>query len=209
MIYKILIFLLLISFSSVWSTESLNVILEAQKVKEEWNFVNYRFYLTNVSNKPIQNPVITYYAKRDSSLSYGLDYVSYPHKVKAKIESYGDFSKLVFSSNGELSPRSMIELHFRIYKNNWSQLVLKEDWSYQKKDGVREPNYFVTVYDEHDRSLGIYTGKMLAGKTISVNGSKLKVELVSDNDGVQGWGVKIDKVRNIPFSIPSSLLNQN
>ncbi len=36
-----------------------------------------------------------------------------------------------------------------------------------------------------------------------------KVELVSDNDGVQGWGVKIDKVRNIPFSIPSSLLNQN
>lgn len=68
---------------------------------------------------------------------------------------------------------------------------------------------YVTLYDEHDRSLGIYTGKMLAGKTISVNGSKLKVELVSDNDGVQGWGVKIDKVRNIPFSIPSSLLNQN
>ena len=46
--------------AQVWSSPS--VLLTSDRHVTAWNFVNYRFRLTNTSSIPILNPEINYYA---------------------------------------------------------------------------------------------------------------------------------------------------
>lgn len=64
---------------------------------------------------------------------------------------------------------------------------------------------YIYLYDGNGNSLGVFTGSALAGKRIKTKTKKIKVELHSDNDGIQGWGFGVSKIEKTPFSILNML----
>ena len=62
-----------------------------------------------------------------------------------------------------------------------SKTVLEEDFDY------------LYVFDKENKQVGKYTGTQLAGKTITVSGDTVKIQLVSDDAG-NAWGFKVDLI---------------
>jgi uncharacterized repeat protein (TIGR02543 family) len=52
---------------------------------------------------------------------------------------------------------------------------------------------FIYLYDGTGTQIGKYTGKELAGQTITITGDTIKIKLVSD-DAITGYGFKVDKI---------------
>lgn len=69
------------------------------------------------------------------------------------------------------------------------------------------PGDWIYLYDGLNRLMGTYTGSELAGKTVTVGTSSLKVVLESNDDNQQGWGYAIDKVEHMPYEVLYPLLN--
>ena len=62
-----------------------------------------------------------------------------------------------------------------------SKTVLEEDFDY------------LYVFDKENKQVGKYTGTQLAGKTITVSGDTVKIQLISDDAG-NAWGFKVDLI---------------
>ena len=56
--------------------------------------------------------------------------------------------------------------------------------TFSDKTEVEEDFDFIYISDFNDNQIGVFTGKELAGKTITVPGNTIRVRLVSDGDGV-------------------------
>ena len=138
-----LIFLLLLT-AQTWPSPS--VLLTINRHVTAWNFVNYRFNLTNTSSSPILNPEINYYAV-STPLAAWVDYSSALNPATTSIVQAEQYTIVRFSLHGLLFPGQSVEIHCRIYKTDWTGWVSSNDWSYQKNAEIYEPNYFMTVYD--------------------------------------------------------------
>ena len=138
------IFCVLLLVNHVWSTPSVQ--LQTQRHRTDWQFVNYRFLLTNTSSAPILNPEIDYYAV-SIPLAAWVDYSSALNPVTASVAQTDQYAVVKFSLHGLLFPGQSVEIHCRIYKADWTGWNSSADWSYQKNAEVYEPNYFMTVYD--------------------------------------------------------------
>ena len=138
------IFCVLLLVNHVWSTPSVQ--LQTQRHRTDWQFVNYRFLLTNTSSAPILNPEIDYYAV-SIPLAAWVDYSSALNPVTASVAQTDQYAVVKFSLHGLLFPGQSVEIHCRIYKADWTGWNSSADWSYQKNTEVYEPNYFMTVYD--------------------------------------------------------------
>ena len=139
-----LIFLLLLIVQA-WSDPS--VLLAIDRHVTAWNFVNYRFRLTNTSSIPVLNPEINYYAA-SASLAAWVDYSSALNPATTSVVQAEQYTVVKFSLHGLLFPGDSVEIHCRIYKADWiGGWDSSNDWSYQKNAEIYEPNYFMTVYD--------------------------------------------------------------
>ncbi|MBR2306692.1 MAG: S8 family serine peptidase [Fibrobacter sp.] len=132
-------------FGLVWSSPS--VLLTSDRHVTAWNFVNYRFRLTNTSTAPVLNPEINYYAAQ-APLGAEVDVSSGLNPVTASVVQAGQYTVVKFSLHGLLFPGDSVEIHCRIYSEGflmgWDS---SNDWSYQHNAEVYEPNYFMAVYD--------------------------------------------------------------
>lgn len=73
---------------------------------------------------------------------------------------------------------------------------------------------FLYIYDKSGKQIGRYTGKELAGKTISIQGDTVRIKLVSDSQG-NAYGFAVESVMKaaaatypvteVSFNYPSSL----
>ena len=104
---------------------SLSVDLRSERHRTEWNWVEYRVTLTNVSTKTISNPVIQYFAENtniqyceknmnkfgcsgmktgnyglDSMLTVAIDYTSYPFQTNSQVISAGKYTVVNLKTKG-------------------------------------------------------------------------------------------------------------
>ena len=141
--YCLILFLLL--FAQTWSSPS--VLLTSDRHVTAWNFVNYRFRLTNTSSSPILNPEINYYAA-PAQLDAHVDFSSGLNPVTTSVEQANQYTVVKFSLHGLLFPGDSVEIQCRIYSVGYlMEWNSSNDWSYQKNTEVYEPNYFMTVYE--------------------------------------------------------------
>ena len=141
---------LILTVNSFCTAQTVRLLCERHRT--EWNWIEYRISLENTSAIPILNPEIHYYAT-DSDQSVAVDYVSYLYSVNSTVTPVGELSDIKFNVLGLLFPNNKIDINFRLYKKDWSAHSFTKDWSYQKKENVAEPNYFMTVYDASHKIL--------------------------------------------------------
>ena len=176
--YKKILFLFLCIFicTEGMAGEPSKVSLSVYKEKEEWNFVNTRLYLKNESDLPIQNPVVTYFAKYDYNLTGAVDYSSWPLQASIATEPSGLYTKVNVSVSGLLMPGKTQQIDIRLFHNNWNALDTKNDWSYQSKTRTLETAYTWAVRDA--------SGSLLWGMDPVSQESSTDVAFWQNNDGV-------------------------
>lgn len=140
---KIHIFLFLFT-CYVWCSTGVQLLSERHRT--EWNWVEYRITLVNTSELPILNPEVHYFAA-DTALSPYIDDVSHFYSVSSSVTRVESSSDIKLSISNLFYPGDSVEIHFRIFQNNWTYYDCSKDWSYQQNANVVEPNYFMAVYD--------------------------------------------------------------
>ena len=65
--------------------------------------------------------------------------------------------------------------------------------TFNSKTALEEDFDYLYVFDKGNKQVGKYTGTQLAGKTITVSGDTVKIQLVSDDAG-NAWGFKVDVI---------------
>ena len=65
--------------------------------------------------------------------------------------------------------------------------------TFNSKTALEEDFDYLYVFDKENKQVGKYTGTQLAGKTITVSGDTVKIQLVSDDAG-NAWGFKVDVI---------------
>ena len=167
--------------SVMMADDSLSVDFRSERHRTEWNWVEYRVTLTNVSTKTILNPIIQYFAEntniqyceknankpgcggmkmgnygQDSMLTVAVDYTSYPFKTNSQVISAGKYTVVTLKTKGSLRAGKTVTMHFRLYRKDWTAWDCSRDFSYQKKSAVKEKNNFMAVYDENRNILWGY-----------------------------------------------------
>lgn len=179
--------------------DSLRVSLQSERHETAWNWVNYFVKLTNVSDVPIFNPEIRYYAENSwigycannpaesicSAIQYGnlpkdtmlAAYVDYsaPLSNAVSVKSNSQYTIVKIKFLGLLYPGRIAETHFRISRKDWAAWSSENDWSFQRNAGTYEPNFFMTVYDASD--------SLLWGSDPAAGKKKTDVVLWTDQGG--------------------------
>lgn len=192
--------LLVVSLACFSWADSTSVQLLTKRHRTEWNWVEYRIALKNISNMPILNPEIRYFAQntwiqyceerpndgwcasvqngeaeKDTMLELKVDNSSSLNPVTESIVSSGKITVAKMNFHGLLYPGKTVNVNFRVHKKNWSAWNSKDDWSFQHRQGVLEPNYFFAVYDNNLN--------LLWGSDPLSEKSKANVELWNDRNG--------------------------
>ena len=124
--------------------------------------------------------VITAKAKDGSEVSRNC-------KVTVKNTAYvvTDISKLESTHNYENNCSD-----FWVYTKTGASAL---NITFNSKTALEEDFDYLYVFDKENKQVGKYTGTQLAGKTITVSGDTVKIQLVSDDAG-NAWGFKVDAI---------------
>ena len=124
--------------------------------------------------------VITAKAKDGSEVSRSC-------KVTVKNTAYvvTDISKLESTHNYENNCSD-----FWVYTKTGASAL---NITFNSKTALEEDFDYLYVFDKENKQVGKYTGTQLAGKTITVSGDTVKIQLVSDDVG-NAWGFKVDVI---------------
>ncbi|MBR3070975.1 S8 family serine peptidase [Fibrobacter sp.] len=170
--YRILFTLLILLANTLWASAS-PVQLWSERHRTEWNWVNYRLTLKNISNSPLVNPVIRYFAENPriqyckanpndngcSGMQYGLFDVD--SSLRAYVDTYTNVTSVIpmlsydseytivsFKILGSIPAHVAVEIHFRLIKYNGAAWDCSHDYSHQKNAAIQEENYKMVVYDK-------------------------------------------------------------
>lgn len=129
-----------------------SVQLLCERNRTETNWVDYRITLKNISSENIHNPKIHYYtANRDVIID--IDYITDRYFVIPNVTNVHESADIEFDIQGSIAPQQLINVNFRIHRQNWTPIDFAKDWSYVKYASVVLPNYFMTVYDDSHKLL--------------------------------------------------------
>ncbi len=170
-LFRLLFFLLIITASFLWAS-SLPVRLLSERHRTEWNWVEYRLSLKNLTDSTLKNPVIRYFAENpkiqycranpndascsgmlygnyqvDSTLRAEIDYWSKVDSVRPKYYYDSEHSMISFHFYGNIPAHSKSVVHFRIMRRNYPAWNCTYDYSFQSHANVQEEHYKMAVYD--------------------------------------------------------------
>lgn len=170
-LFRLLFFLLILTVNFLWAS-SLPVQLLSERHRTEWNWVEYRLKLKNISNKPLKNPVIRYFAENpriqycranpndagcsgtlygnyqvDSTLRAVVDYFSVVNSVKPKYYYDSKHTVITLRFQGTIPAGASSKVHLRIMKKNYPAWDCTRDYSFQKNALIQEEHYKMAVYD--------------------------------------------------------------
>ena len=190
-LYKKLFILLILLANALWASVT-SVRLLSERHRTEWNWVEYRLLLTNLSNLPLVNPTIRYFAENpkiqfcranpnesscsgmqlgnygvDSTLRAVVDYHSVVHSVIPSFYYGSKFTAISLKFHGTIPSQGSSVVHFRIMKENYPAWDCSHDYSYQSNAGVQE-NYKMAVYDGGGNVLWGYDPVALKHDTVNV-----------------------------------------
>lgn len=134
---------------------SLPVQLFTERYRTEWNWIEYRLKIKNISSEIILSPEIRYFAVpvADTMLTVSVDYSTWLYPVTTSTAYFEDYTVLKLKINAPLLSGDSVDIHFRIYKKDWSFWDGSSDPSFQRSENFLEPNYFMAVYDDLHRLL--------------------------------------------------------
>ena len=169
-LYRI-VFLLLVFFADSIGASTLSVRLLSERHRTEWNWTEYRLLLTNLSDVPLLNPTIRYFAENpriqycrmnpnnsackkmqfddfdvDSTLKAVVDYHNLVHSVDTVFHYGSEFTVISLKFNGRIPAQASAVVHFRVMKKDYSAWESLHDYSYQSNANTQE-NYKMAVYD--------------------------------------------------------------
>ena len=169
--FRFSLVLLFVLVNALWAS-TLSVRLTTERHRTEWNWVEYRLKLKNLSNKPLKNPVVRYFAENpriqyceahpndtgcagmeygaydvDSTLRAVVDYFSVVNTVKPKYDYDSKHTVITFKFQGSIPAGATSKAHLRIMRKNYPAWDCSRDYSFQKNALVREENYKMAVYD--------------------------------------------------------------
>ena len=169
--FRFSLVLLFVLVNALWAS-TLSVRLTTERHRTEWNWVEYRLKLKNLSNKPLKNPVVRYFAENpriqycevhpndtgcagmeygaydiDSTLRAVVDYFSVVNSVKPKYYYDSKHTVITFKFQGSIPAGASSKVHLRIMKKNYPAWDCSRDYSFQKNAVVQEENYKMAVYD--------------------------------------------------------------
>lgn len=149
-----------------------SVQLKSERHRTEWNWVEYRLSLKNLSDKPLKNPTIRYFAENpkiqfcrknpkdascsgaqfgdyeiDSTLRAEVDYFSTVKSVKPTFQYGSQYTVIELKFSGSIPAQKKSSVNFRIMKKNYPAWDCTHDYSFQKNAAVQEKNYMMAVYD--------------------------------------------------------------
>lgn len=165
------IFILLMTLANALWASSPSVQLLSERHRTEWNWVEYRVSLRNLSNSPLVNPSLRYFAENpriqyckvnpnesdcinmpfgvfeaDSSLRAVVDYHSLVHSVKPSFYYGSKYTAITFKFYGTIPSQATSVVHFRIMKENYPAWDCTRDYSYQTNAASHE-NFKMVAYD--------------------------------------------------------------
>ena len=168
---RILFILLFLLSCSLWAS-TFSVRLLSERHRTEWNWVEYRLSLTNLSNSPLVNPTIRYFAENprvqyckanpndtacsgmqygsfgiDSTLRAVVDYHSVVHSVTPSFYYGSEYAAISLKFHGTIPAQATSVVHLRIMKENYPAWDCSHDYSYQTNAATQE-NYKMAVYDD-------------------------------------------------------------
>lgn len=168
---RLSVVLLFVLMNCLWASTP-SVQLTTERHRTEWNWVEYRLKLKNLSNKPLKNPVVRYFAENlkiqyceahpnifdctgmvygsynvDSTLRAVVDYFSVVNSVEPKYNFDSKYTVITFRFQGLIPVGATSKAHLRIMKKNSPAWDCSRDYSFQKNALVQEENYKMTVYD--------------------------------------------------------------
>ena len=169
-LFRLLFILLILMADSLWAS-TLPVRLLSERHRTEWNWVEYRLSLRNLSNSPLVNPTIRYFAENpriqyckahpnnsncegmafdvydiDSTLRAVVDYHSLVHSVIPSFYYDSKYTTISLKFHGTIPVQATSVVHFRIMKENYPAWDCSHDYSYQANAATHE-NYKMAVYD--------------------------------------------------------------
>ena len=169
-LFRLLFFLLILTVNFLWAS-SFPVRLLSERHRTEWNWVEYRLSLRNLSNSPLVNPTIRYFAENpriqyckahpnnsscegmafdvydvDSTLRAVVDYHSLVHSVIPSFYYDSKYTAISLKFHGTIPAQATSVVHFRIMKENYPAWDCSHDYSYQANAATHE-NYKMAVYD--------------------------------------------------------------
>ena len=170
-LFRLLFFLLILTVNFLWAS-TLPVRLLSERHRTEWNWVEYRLSLKNLTDSTLKNPVIRYFAENpkiqycranpndascsgmlygnyqvDSTLRAEIDYWSKVDSVRPKYYYDSEHSMISFHFYGNIPAHSKSVVHFRIMRRNYPAWNCTYDYSFQSHANVQEEHYKMAVYD--------------------------------------------------------------
>ena len=170
-LYRIIFILCLLLMNFLWAS-TLPVRLLSERHRTEWNWVEYRLTLKNLTDSTLRNPVIRYFAENpkiqycranpnDASCS-GMPYGDYQvdSTLRAEIDDWtkvdsvrpkyyydSEYSVISFQFYGNIPAHAKSIVHLRIMRLNYPAWDCSRDYSFQKNATVQEEHYKMAVYD--------------------------------------------------------------
>ena len=163
--------------SQVWAS-SPSVQLLSERHRTEWNWVEYRLALKNLSDSQLKDLTVRYFAENpriqyckanpskpecaevqfgqygiDSTLRAEVDYYSVVKSVKPKFYYGAKYTVIELKFSGSIPAKKKAKVNFRIMKKNYPAWDCTHDYSFQKNAAVQEENYMMAVYDANGNLL--------------------------------------------------------
>ncbi len=114
-----------------------------------------------------------------------------------------DTCKIIVSNNGIIAKKvSELESshNYPVNCTDFWQYTLNGADSiavtFDAKTNIENGFDYLYVYDGNSNEVGKYTGKELAGKTITVMGNTVRIQLASDDSGTE-WGFKVREIKSL------------
>ena len=171
------VILALLLTNQVWASPS-SVQLLSERHRTEWNWVEYRLTLKNLSDSQLKDLTVRYFAENpriqyckanpkksvclgaqygdygiDSTLRTEIDTYSGVKSVKSEYYYGPEYTVIELKFSGSIPAQKKAKVNFRIMKEKYPAWDCSHDYSYQKNAAVQEENYMMAVYDANGNLL--------------------------------------------------------
>ncbi len=191
--YKLRSFILCLLLANVAFATSPSVRLLSERHRTEWNWVEYRLALTNLSNSTLANPTIRYFAENpkiqyckahpndvscagmqfdsfevDSTLRTVVDDFTIVDSVRPKFYYNSKYTVVSLKFFGNIPSQATSTINFRIMRDQYPAWDCSHDYSFQQNANVQEEHYKMAVYDSDGKILWGSDPVTLQNDTVNV-----------------------------------------
>ena len=191
--YKLRSFILCLLLANVAFATSPSVRLLSERHRTEWNWVEYRLALTNLSNSTLANPTIRYFAENpriqyckahpndvscagmqfdsfevDSTLRIVVDDFTIVDSIRPKFYYNSKYTVVSLKFFGNIPSQATSTINFRIMRDQYPAWDCSHDYSFQQNANVQEEHYKMAVYDSDGKILWGSDPVTLQNDTVNV-----------------------------------------